>query len=629
MEMIVSPGMLLLLPIVSFATTATVAVEFEFVQPPACRFANSFASSMVLQRNAPIAVWGWVPSSDFVATNTTFTVSLGAVTAPATIFLNGTFQSLLPARSASLSPSTLSLAAHDGNSQQICATLTDIVVGDVLLVSGQSNVGISVAYTNQFNATAERENMAIADALGKSGRVRLFTVPQGGWGNVSTPQREFGTAASCKLPSAQCGSLPWSRSNATNVVGFSALGWYLARERVALLDAANNSSGVVVPVGIVQSDIPGTPIQAWTSYEGVAKCTNATHWGPTPSAMHTTSYHWNTMIHPLVVARLAVSSIIWYQGESNVGAAATMEGAAYYACALPALVDDWRAALAAPTPTTTMRRRRRRRRTPPPPPTGGWGAPAPSPPPPPPLVAVPLIPFYAVELAAYCNEHDESTFRTFCDANTSALTTPDMHLPAMRLAQAAVLKRSNTFIVSAMDLGSLHPLPYESIHPVDKQTIARRIALAMRRVAGDATAVYLAPRPTKCRRTSDGITIAVSFALQPGSGGLALNTSAACPAVVLDVYCRRAQLHGFEVQLRNGSWSAPAKVALLTTSSSSSGLKAAVSTAMIVEITPRASGVASNSMVMRVRYAYSDWPVVALRNAVGGLPARAFDIAVQ
>ena len=45
------------------------------------------------------------------------------------------------------------------------------------------------------------------------------------------------------------------------------------------------------------------------------------------------------------------------------------------------------------------------------------------------------------------------------------------------------------------------------------------------------------------------VKVTVSFSLQPGASGLALNTSAKCPSVVLDVYCRRAQLLGFEVQV--------------------------------------------------------------------------------
>jgi hypothetical protein len=47
--------------------------------------------------------------------------------------------------------------------------------------------------------------------------------------------------------------LPWTRANASAISGFSALGWYIARELFKM-------SGETVPVGIVQSDIPGANI---------------------------------------------------------------------------------------------------------------------------------------------------------------------------------------------------------------------------------------------------------------------------------------------------------------------------------------------------------------------------------
>ena len=177
------------------------------------------------------------------------------------------------------------------------------------------------------------------------------------------------------------------------------------------------AAGVPAVVGVIQSDVPGTPIQDWSSRATISKCSKNT--------TITTSHLYNTMIHPMVEGGVAVAAMVWYQGESNVGAAAPMDGADYYGCALPTMVDDWRASFPQPTPATGGRR----------------------------------VPFFVVELAAYCNEHDEGTFRTFCDANTSALTSPDYHLPAMRIAQAKALSLPGTYLDSAMDLGSLHPLP--------------------------------------------------------------------------------------------------------------------------------------------------------------------------
>ena len=85
------------------------------------------------------------------------------------------------------------------------------------------------------------------------------------------------------------------------------------------------------------------------------------------------------------------------------------------------------------------------------------------------------LPFFVVELAAYCNQNDEGTFMVFCDSNTTTLAGEDYHLPEMRVAQASVLRKdSAAYLASAMDLGALHPLPYASIHPTNKQALAQR-----------------------------------------------------------------------------------------------------------------------------------------------------------
>ena len=83
-----------------------------------------------------------------------------------------------------------------------------------------------------------------------------------------------------------------------------------------------------------------------------------------------------------------------------------------------------------------------------------------------------------VELAAYCNEHGASTFRTCCDQPTSFLNATDGNLPEMRLAQAkAVSGEPLNFLVSAADLGSVHP-DQGSIHPARKPELGARLALA-------------------------------------------------------------------------------------------------------------------------------------------------------
>lgn len=289
------------------------------------RFSTVFQSGMVLQSGAPIEVWGWGPAGWASA----LTLSLGEDSANVSLTAtsNGTlWQARFEARTATASPLLLSLRDRDNATAQPLAQLSDVLIGMVLLVSGQSNVGISVgppktlkpfscvmsdrllkylgvqvSYSNQDDPAAEAENEAAADRLGTTVRLRAVAFADG-----DTPALELPDAPDCSLPSAQCGCLAWTRSNRSNVVGFSALGWYLARLAVEQLTAA----GKVPVVGVIQSDVPGTPIQLWSRRETIKECTNATTYGPDNA---TTSRHYNAMIYPLIGAKIAVSAVVWYQ----------------------------------------------------------------------------------------------------------------------------------------------------------------------------------------------------------------------------------------------------------------------------------------------------------------------------
>ena len=264
------PGMHLAALLVATTAEVTMASSSTF------RFANIFDDSMVMQRGSPLHVWGLVdvngadggradvddtevPAMElsvvYAATDGTRATVAATVTSAAA---GTTWSATLPPQPPTLNTTTATISlmrASSGtldHSVRSVAELTDVLIGDVVLVSGQSNVGISVIYSNQDNATAEQENEHEADRIGA--RVRLFAVGQQ---QQQEPQRELPVSIPCKLPSAQCSSLPWSRANRTNVQGYSALGWYIARELYAM-------HGESVPVGVVQSDVPGTPIQKWT-----------------------------------------------------------------------------------------------------------------------------------------------------------------------------------------------------------------------------------------------------------------------------------------------------------------------------------------------------------------------------
>jgi sialate O-acetylesterase len=69
------------------------------------------------------------------------------------------------------------------------------------------------------------------------------------------------------------------------------------------------------PIGLIESDYGGTPIEAWSSPAALAQCPRtplATGATPSPTADSTL---WNAMVHPLL--RTSIKGVVWYQGESD------------------------------------------------------------------------------------------------------------------------------------------------------------------------------------------------------------------------------------------------------------------------------------------------------------------------
>lgn len=351
---------------------------------------------------------------------------------------------------------------------------------------------------------------------------------------------------------------------------------------------------------------------------------------------------------------LLLHTIIGYQGESDTGADAPFQGPSYYKCALGSMVADWRSVLRMPTLPFLLVEL-----------SGAIshrpcisGA----------LATVHLVvtDFWCSDdcccccgvmwactarMAAYCNEHDSRTFRTWCDQNTSAITSVDYHLPAMRMAQRqAAAALPLVYVETAADLGSIHP--HEgSIHSARKKELGARLALAAE-AAASAKATAKAGTRQHAAAATQGQEVevlwagpeAVSAAMQPSGkvavrfhGELSLNRSAACPAPMqrspLGKLCCTGA--GFEVQQQQqhgGTWAAVLDAMLDP---------ADVTNQTILLVPPptpnRSDGGSPPAVggVQRVRYAFADWPVCSVRNArdSGGsttshLPARIFDIAV-
>jgi len=178
-----------------------------------------FSDGAVLQRERPIAVWGTADAGERVA------VTLGTVTRNVTADRSGAWRVEFPALAAGGQPLTLTATGRNGTA----ARATDLLVGDVWLCSGQSNMEWPLRRT----LNGDTEVASANDPL-----VRILTVPQR-------------TALS---PQSTLEGVKWEAVTPQSAAEFSAACWFMVRD----LRASQN-----VPIGAIDSTWGGTRIRPW------------------------------------------------------------------------------------------------------------------------------------------------------------------------------------------------------------------------------------------------------------------------------------------------------------------------------------------------------------------------------
>eukprot|EP00090_Calanus_glacialis_P034275 TRINITY_DN57430_c0_g1_i1.p1 TRINITY_DN57430_c0_g1~~TRINITY_DN57430_c0_g1_i1.p1 ORF type:complete len:486 (+),score=94.70 TRINITY_DN57430_c0_g1_i1:160-1458(+) len=189
-------------------------------------------------------------------------------------------------------------------------SLSGVLFGDVWLCSGQSNMEQSMA--NIMNATIEIANSAPYT------NIRYMEV-------ANSHSLESDDDVDVSL------SIPWSDSSAATLKDMSAICYLFARNIQDMMQAEGDDP---VPLGMVDSDWGGTPIESWSSQETLDVC-DARAECTEEYPQRCDSRLWNAMINPL--KRNAVKGFLWYQGESNGGVHRDI-----YNCTFPALIDSWR-----------------------------------------------------------------------------------------------------------------------------------------------------------------------------------------------------------------------------------------------------------------------------------------------
>lgn len=301
--------------------------------------ATPFADHMVLQRDKPVPVWGRARPGDRVR------VEFAGQSREATAAADGAWSVRLDPLAADASPRQLTARSSPGDET---VTVADVLVGEVWLGSGQSNMAMTVSRARDF--AAER---AAADLP----QVRMFREASGA---AKTPQA-FGSGA-------------WTVCSPDSVGGFSATLTFFGRELHRALG---------VPIGLVNSSVGGTPIEAWIDADAQAaspaladaaraerqaeaafdeqqareqyeralatwkeRAAAAKQAGERPpkkprdpreqQASRRGGGLFNGKIVPLIP--FAIRGAVWYQGESNAQSGRGFR----YRHQLPLLVADWR-----------------------------------------------------------------------------------------------------------------------------------------------------------------------------------------------------------------------------------------------------------------------------------------------
>ncbi len=210
-----------------FLTAAAVVLLVPAASHADVHPAALFGDNMVLQRDAKIPVWGMADPSEKV------TVTLAAKTAATIADASGHWRVTLDALPAG-GPYTLAIAGKN------TVTLNNVLLGDVWLCSGQSNMQFAVGWHKEYFTS----DIAAAD----DPKLRSFTVQ-----NVTSPQ-----PLSDLKPNPQ---QTWQIASPQTVLGFTAVGYFFARELRRQLD---------IPIGIVHSSWGGTNGESWASREALS-----------------------------------------------------------------------------------------------------------------------------------------------------------------------------------------------------------------------------------------------------------------------------------------------------------------------------------------------------------------------
>ena len=261
--------------------------------------AGVLQSNMIIQRDKPIKIWGNAKSGSIITVNT----SWNNTAAVATTSHEGVWEVIFPAAAANASPQNIVVATPG----EATVKLGNILIGDVWLCAGQSNMAMPIAPLAPSFDGIENYETEIAGA--NYPQIRVLTVKED---YQNSPQIEFTSPS------------PWIVCSPATAGSLSAAVYFFARKLHTDLN---------VPIGIIVSAVNGSWCETWTNKAALQTTSLLTAY----IGQHQSSTLFNGMIAPLT--RFAIKGFTWYQGENNQ----TMIPVTDYTELNSALIKGWRA----------------------------------------------------------------------------------------------------------------------------------------------------------------------------------------------------------------------------------------------------------------------------------------------
>lgn len=427
------------------------------------RLSRVFGDHMVLQRDQPVPIWGWAEPGERV------TVAFAGQEQSTQAGPDGAWRVRLEPLTTNREPQTLTVQGSHR------VTIRDVLVGDVWLCSGQSNMAFGLGAVS----TPEELRQFDCPTIRYRGYFECF---------AGDPRPDLEPA-------------PWSALTPASAGGCTAVGAYFARRVQREVD---------VPIGLLECTVGGTEIECWLPPQAFrdypelapigqelqravaawreslpAQLDAFERWlkearqalatgtatlpprPPLPAHPNEDRNHWvriqslyNGMVHPMVP--IALKGVLWYQGENNNGQDQA------YLVKQRALIETWR---------------------------NLWGR---------------EFPFYYVQLASWQKPLDDPS-------------GGDRNWNFTRMGQLRSLAVPRTGMAVTIDVGDA-----DDIHPRNKRAVGERLALwALARDYGQTDLVCSGPLYQGM--TIEGDRIRVAFAPFSVGSGLAVSAPAGTP----------------------------------------------------------------------------------------------------